>query len=182
MVEVGGTSQERPRRSPGSSTVRRADAHQAVADLKSQPGRDILMFGSITLWNDLLTAGLVVELHLMLGATVLGGGTSAFATAQLPLLRLLTTERRDSSTTSCSATRSRNEARWVPRVARPRSTGTVAPLAGFDDLRHLALCRDLPPQELITSALAVVLVAGGVLVVRAIPWGPCSAGRPPPGR
>jgi dihydrofolate reductase len=80
-----------------TTIVRRADAHQAVADLKSQPGRDILMFGSITLWNDLLTAGLVDELHLMLGATVLGGGTPAFATAQAPSLRLLTTERRDSS-------------------------------------------------------------------------------------
>jgi dihydrofolate reductase len=38
--------------------VRRADAHQAIAGLKSQPGGDILVFGSITLWNDLLTAGL----------------------------------------------------------------------------------------------------------------------------
>jgi dihydrofolate reductase len=80
-----------------TTIVRRADAHQAIADLKSQPGRDVLMFGSITLWNDLLTAGLVNELHLMLGATVLGGGTPAFAAAQVPPLRLLTTERRDSS-------------------------------------------------------------------------------------
>jgi dihydrofolate reductase len=80
-----------------TTIVRRADAHQAIADLKSQPGRDILMFGSITLWNDLLTAGLVDELHLMLGATILGGGTPAFATDQAPPLRLLTTGRRDSS-------------------------------------------------------------------------------------
>jgi dihydrofolate reductase len=80
-----------------TTIVRRADAHQDIADLKSQPGRDVLMFGSITLWNDLLTAGLVDELHLMLGATVLGGGTPAFAAAQVPPLRLLTTERRDSS-------------------------------------------------------------------------------------
>ena len=79
-----------------TTIVRRADAHQAIADLKSQPGREVLMFGSITLLNDLLTAGLVDELHLMLGATVLGGGTPAFA-AQVPPLRLLTTERRDSS-------------------------------------------------------------------------------------
>jgi hypothetical protein len=30
-----------------------------VADLKAQAGADILMFGSRTLWNDLLAAGLV---------------------------------------------------------------------------------------------------------------------------
>jgi dihydrofolate reductase len=65
--------------------VRRADAHQAIAGLKSQPGGDILVFGSITLWNDLLTAGLIDELHLMLGATVLGDGTPAFATPPPPL-------------------------------------------------------------------------------------------------
>jgi dihydrofolate reductase len=80
-----------------TTIVRRVDAHQAVAELKAQPGREILMFGSRTLWNDLLAAGLVDELHLMVGATVLGGGTPAFASGPVPPLRLLTTERRDSS-------------------------------------------------------------------------------------
>jgi hypothetical protein len=41
----------------GTSTiVRRADAHQAVAECKQQPGKEILMFGSRTLWNDCETA------------------------------------------------------------------------------------------------------------------------------
>jgi dihydrofolate reductase len=39
-----------------TTMVRRAEARQAVAELKDQPGRDILMFGSRTLWNDLLVA------------------------------------------------------------------------------------------------------------------------------
>jgi dihydrofolate reductase len=59
--------------------VRRADAHHEIATLKKGPGRDILVFGSHTLWNDLLEAGLVDELHLMVGAVVLGEGTAAFA-------------------------------------------------------------------------------------------------------
>jgi dihydrofolate reductase len=80
-----------------TTIVRRADAHQAVAGLKDQPGRDVLMFGSRTLWNDLLVAGLVDELHLMVGASVLGGGTPAFGTGPIPPLRLMGTRRRDGS-------------------------------------------------------------------------------------
>lgn len=74
-----------------------ADAHAAVAELKRRPGADILMFGSRTLWNDLLAAGLVDELHLMVGTAVLGGGTPAFGTGPVPPLRLLETRRSDGS-------------------------------------------------------------------------------------
>jgi dihydrofolate reductase len=80
-----------------TTIVRRADAHRAVADLKDQPGKDILMFGSRTLWNDLLAAGLVDELHLMIRATVLGGGTPAFDARPVPPLQLVDTRRRDGS-------------------------------------------------------------------------------------
>lgn len=80
-----------------TTIVPRADAHRAVAELKAQPGRDILMFGSHRLWNDLLAAGLVDELHLMLGASVLGGGTPAFGTGKVPPLRLAGSRRRDGS-------------------------------------------------------------------------------------
>ncbi|MGH3329652.1 MAG: dihydrofolate reductase family protein [Streptomycetales bacterium] len=61
--------------------VRRAAAHQRVAELKRDTGGDILMFGSATLWNDLLAAGLVDELHLMVGADAIGGGDPAFRAA-----------------------------------------------------------------------------------------------------
>jgi dihydrofolate reductase len=80
-----------------TTIVGRADARRAVAELKDQPGKDILMFGSRTVWNDLLVAGLVDELHLMVGATVLGGGTPAFGAGPVPPLRLVTTRRRDGS-------------------------------------------------------------------------------------
>jgi dihydrofolate reductase len=80
-----------------TTIVRRADAGQAVAELKEQPGKDILMLGSRTLWNNLLAAGLVDELHLMVGAAVLGGGTPAFE-GPLPVsLRLMDVRRMDGS-------------------------------------------------------------------------------------
>lgn len=58
--------------------VARSDAHRRVSELKDREGGDILTFGSMTLWNDLLAAGLVDELHLMVGAGALGGGVPAF--------------------------------------------------------------------------------------------------------
>ncbi|HEY3016014.1 MAG TPA: dihydrofolate reductase family protein [Nocardioides sp.] len=57
--------------------VRRADAHARIAELKEQDGGDIVMFGSITLAHDLVNAGLVDEVHLMVGAGVLGDGVAA---------------------------------------------------------------------------------------------------------
>jgi dihydrofolate reductase len=58
--------------------VRRADARATVGELRQSPGGDVLVFGSPTLWNDLLVARLVDELHLMVGPAVVGGGTPAF--------------------------------------------------------------------------------------------------------
>jgi dihydrofolate reductase len=80
-----------------TTIVRRADAHRAVAELRREAGKDILTFGSRTLWNDLLAAGLVDELHLMIGAAVLGGGTPAFGTGSVPPLSLISARRNDGS-------------------------------------------------------------------------------------
>jgi dihydrofolate reductase len=77
--------------------VRRADAHEEVASLKRGPGRDILIFGSHLLWNDLLAAGLVDELHLMIGAGVVGEGVRAFEIRPPGSLRLLDTRTFDGS-------------------------------------------------------------------------------------
>ena len=77
--------------------VRRADAHAEVAALKESSGREILMFGSHVLWNDLLATGLVDELHLMIGAGVIGEGVRAFETRPPGPLRLLDTRTFDGS-------------------------------------------------------------------------------------
>ncbi|MDF5751758.1 dihydrofolate reductase family protein [Spongiactinospora sp. TRM90649] len=69
--------------------VRRADAHHRVAELKREPGRDIVVFGSHLMWNGLLDAGLVTELHLMVGPALLGGGVRAFEGHSRTGLRLI---------------------------------------------------------------------------------------------
>jgi dihydrofolate reductase len=49
------------------------------------------------MWNGLLTAGLVDELHLVIGGVVLGGGTRAFPEGTAARLELL-----DTRTVECS--------------------------------------------------------------------------------
>jgi dihydrofolate reductase len=71
-----------------SELVRRAASHDAVRKLKAQDGADILVFGSVPVWNDLLAAGLVDELHVMVGNGILGDGVPAFTRGLAARLRL----------------------------------------------------------------------------------------------
>jgi dihydrofolate reductase len=71
--------------------VRRAEAHKQIAELKGQSGKDILVFGSRTLWNDLLMNDLVDELHFMISPVILGAGTPLFESKPPVLPRLIDT-------------------------------------------------------------------------------------------
>ena len=83
---------------PDIRIIRRADAHAQIAELKRQPGKDILITGSRTLWNDLLAQDLIDEIHLMIGNKILGEGVPVFvgdAEASLRLVDVRTWEHSD---------------------------------------------------------------------------------------
>jgi dihydrofolate reductase len=72
--------------------IRRGDAHEQIAGLKRQTGPgDILVFGSRTLWSDLLANDLIDELHLMIAPVILGAGTPIFDGKPAISLRLIDT-------------------------------------------------------------------------------------------
>ena len=77
--------------------IGRAQAHAQIAELKGQSGRDILVFGSHTLWRDLLAHDLVDELHLMICPVVVGAGAPVFDGQPKASLRLIETRKWDGS-------------------------------------------------------------------------------------
>jgi dihydrofolate reductase len=65
------------------------EAHKEIVKLKQQKGKDILIFASHYLWNDLLDAGLVDELHFVISPIVMGSGTPIFTKKPSVSLRLI---------------------------------------------------------------------------------------------
>ncbi|MGC5221384.1 dihydrofolate reductase family protein [Micromonospora sp. DT81.3] len=79
--------------------VSRSDAHEHLRQLRETEDADILVFGSRTLWTDLLAHGLVDELHLLVGPKIVAGDARAFSDLpQIDLTLLGARTWRDSST------------------------------------------------------------------------------------
>ncbi|MDO9455982.1 dihydrofolate reductase family protein [Nocardioides sp.] len=71
-----------------TTIVRRGDAHRAVSQLREAEG-DTVIFGSRTVWSDLLAHGLVDQLHLMVGPKIVAGDTPVFDGVPTTGLRLM---------------------------------------------------------------------------------------------
>ncbi|HEY6582360.1 MAG TPA: dihydrofolate reductase family protein [Rubrobacter sp.] len=97
VVVSNGLTREETEPWRNTRIIGRADAHERIAELKRQAGKDILVFGSRTLWGNLLANDLVDELHLMVGPVVVGAGTPVFDGRPPTSLRLLETRTWDGS-------------------------------------------------------------------------------------
>ncbi|MEU9868091.1 dihydrofolate reductase family protein [Actinomadura sp. NPDC048021] len=64
-----------------TTVIGRGEAESRVKELKQQTEGDLVTFGSRITWNALLQAGLVDELHLVVGPAALGAGTPLFTGA-----------------------------------------------------------------------------------------------------
>ena len=72
-----------------NSTVLHDDPIAAVAELKTRPGKDVVVTGSITLTHALIGAGLVDEFRLFVYPVVQGRGRGLFPAGAATNLRLL---------------------------------------------------------------------------------------------
>jgi dihydrofolate reductase len=62
-----------------NASLFRDGAAETVAEMKQEPGKDMVLFGGASAAQSLLHAGLVDEYQLLVNPIVLGNGTRLFA-------------------------------------------------------------------------------------------------------
>lgn len=72
-----------------TTIIPRDEAPAVIAEARTNEGGPLVAFGSMTTWNELLAAGLVDELHMLVGAGVLIDGVPAFSTLPPGPMRLV---------------------------------------------------------------------------------------------
>jgi dihydrofolate reductase len=76
-----------------NTRVIRANVAAEIAALKNQPGKDLVIFGSITLATSLMESGLIDEFQFTISPVILGKGKSFIRTIQKKVpLELLSSE------------------------------------------------------------------------------------------
>ena len=61
-----------------AARILRGDAVQAVRESKARPGKDMVLWGSLSLAQSLLRADLIDEFHIQICPTLVGGGKALF--------------------------------------------------------------------------------------------------------
>ena len=74
-----------------NSTLLKGDAAEAVAELKAQPGKDIVVLGSGALLQSLMSHNLIDEYVLQIHPLILGSGSRLFNDGPFASLRLVGT-------------------------------------------------------------------------------------------
>jgi dihydrofolate reductase len=80
-----------------TAIVKGADLNKKINELKQKEGKDILIFGSRTLWNSLMINNLIDELHFIIAPVALGEGTPIFIGQPKLTLHLITSHGWDNS-------------------------------------------------------------------------------------
>ena len=83
-VVVSSTLKAAPWGQWAPAAVVQGDPASAITHLKAQPGKNIVLWGSISLAQSLLEAQLVDEIHLQLCPVITGGGRRLFAEGCAP--------------------------------------------------------------------------------------------------
>ncbi|HKH63369.1 MAG TPA: dihydrofolate reductase family protein [Flavitalea sp.] len=77
-VVFSNTLKEAPWGKWPAATVVTGDAISSVKKMKQQPGKDLVLWGSISLAQDIMNANIIDEYQLRIVPVILGGGTLLF--------------------------------------------------------------------------------------------------------